>query len=139
MAHETKVSQVMTGEVVVADLNNSIKQVQDLFVEYDMHHLPVVDDDKVIGIISQTDLLNCYDKLLEDGKTVSLENLNSTFTVESVMTPKPVSVAPVTTLRTAADMMDEHHCHSLPVVDHGKIAGILTARDVVKYVGQEED
>ena len=128
----------MTGEVVVADLNNSIKQVQDLFVEYDMHHLPVVDDDKVIGIISQTDLLNCYDKLLEEGKTVSIDNLNSTFSVKDVMTAKPVSVAPVTTLKTAAEMMDDKHCHSLPVVEHGKIAGILTARDVVKYVGSQE-
>ena len=139
MSQETKVSQVMTGEVVVADLGNTIKQVQDLFVEYDMHHLPVVEDDKVIGIISQTDLLNCYDKLLEKGETVSIENLNSTFTVKEVMTAKPVSVAPVTTLRTAAEMMAEHHCHSLPVVEHGKIAGILTARDVVKFVGDQED
>lgn len=125
----------MTGEVVVAELANSIKQVQDLFVRYDMHHLPVVDNDKVIGIISQTDLLNCYDKLLKSGNTVSTDNLNSTFTVKGVMTAKPVSVAPVTTLKTAAEMMVEQHCHSLPVVENGKIAGILTARDVVKYVG----
>ena len=129
----------MTGEVVVAELGNTIKQVQDLFVEFDMHHLPVVDDDKVIGIISQTDLLNCYDELLSSGKEVNLENLNSTFTVKGVMTSKPVSVAPVTTLRTAAEMMDEHHCHSLPVIEHGKIAGILTARDVVKFVGSNGD
>ncbi len=139
MSQETKVSQVMTDEVVVAELTNTIKQVQDLFVEYDMHHLPVVDNDKVIGIISQTDLLNCYDKLLESGKTVSTDNLNSTFSVEQVMTPKPISVAPVTTLKTAAEMMAEQHCHSLPVVEHGKIAGILTARDIVKYVGGMEE
>jgi len=125
----------MTGEVVVADANNSFMQVQDLFVKYDMHHIPVVENDKVIGIISQTDILKCYDELLKSGKTISKENLDETFTVSGIMTTSPVSVAPVTTLKTASDMMVEHHCHSLPVVENGKIAGILTARDVVKYVG----
>ncbi|MDA0193723.1 MAG: CBS domain-containing protein [Bacteroidetes bacterium] len=139
MSKTTKVSKVMTGQVIVAEVNNSIQQIQDLFIEYDMHHIPVVNEGRVIGIISQTDLLKCYDKLMKSGDSVSADNVNSKYSVESVMTKKPISVAPVTSLATASDMMVEHHCHSLPVVEHGQIVGILTARDVVRFVAETED
>jgi len=55
------------------------------------------------------------------------------------MTAEPVSLAPVTTLRTASDMMVEHHCHSLPVVENVMIAGILTTRDVARSVSKNVD
>ena len=139
MSNIIKVSQVMTGQVTIAELSNSIQQVQDLFVQYDMHHIPVVDNDRIIGIISQTDLLKCYDQLLKSGESVNVDTLNSKFTVEEIMTANPISVAPVTSLATASSLMVEHHCPSLPVVDHGKIVGILTARDLVSYVADTED
>ena len=129
----------MTGEVIIAELNNSIEQVQGLFVQYDMHHIPVVDNEQVIGIISQTDLLKCYDQLLKSGESVNAGNMSSKFRVEEIMTAKPLSIAPVTSLETASDIMVKHHCHALPVVEHGKIVGILTPLDIVNFVSKMDD
>jgi acetoin utilization protein AcuB len=79
--------------------------------------LPVVHDGKLIGILSEYDL------------PPYLESLDTTVVLEA-MTPDPVTVSPAATLEHAVAVLKAKEIGALPVVDHGKLIGIITASNL---------
>jgi CBS domain-containing protein len=90
-----------------------------------IRHLVVIDTGKVIGVISERDL----------GGTAGAE-LRRNRLVRDLMTPEPRTATPTTTLSEAAALMREGPIGSLPVVEDGKLAGIVTATDVLDELGR---
>lgn len=134
MNKENPVKNFMSKKVIVANLKNKISQVQELFVKHNMHHLPVVYDDRLIGIISATDLMKFYaEKAFTMGIT-SLEELDSKVTLEELMTHNPISVTPESTIQDVVELFYEHKFHSVLVEDKGQIVGIVTDYDVVRLL-----
>jgi acetoin utilization protein AcuB len=83
------------------------------------HRLPVVSEGKVVGIVTDRDLRE-HQGHLEHTK------------INGVMTRKPLTVTPVTTLEDAAEIMLELQFGGLPVVADGRLVGIITASDILK-------
>ncbi len=79
--------------------------------------LPVVDDGELVGIVSAYDLRNQPDRLDESP-------------VSAAMTPEPVTVSSMDTLEHAVYVARDRQVGGLPVVDHGRLVGIITARDL---------
>ncbi len=79
--------------------------------------LPVVHDGKLIGILSEYDLRRYLDSLC------------STRVVQA-MTPEPVTVSPSATLEHAVALLKGHEIGALPVVEHGRLVGIITASNL---------
>jgi len=84
-----------------------------------IRHLVVTDDGDVVGVLSERDLGGRAGGDLRRGRRV-----------QDLMVSRVVSVEPETTLRRAADLMRTNLIGSLPVVDDGALAGIVTATDV---------
>ena len=80
--------------------------------------LPVVEANKLVGIVSEFDLKR------------HAEALESTL-VEAAMTRDPITVMPSETLQHAADLMRQHNVGALPVIHGGRLAGIVTAKDLM--------
>ena len=142
------VADVMTRDPVVVQPETPLKQAIKIMADRHISGLPVVDGKgKLVGVLSDSDLLwqetgvepPAYIMLLDS--IIYLEN-PATYekdlrkamglTVSEVMSDRPISVKPDKPLRAAAQLMQKHHIHRLPVLDDaGKLIGILTRGDII--------
>lgn len=127
------VSQLMTKNVVVASPNNKISQVLAFFTETNITHLPVAENDRLLGIISIKDLLKFISKGLQAGSQVSMDTLDSTFSLDAIMTKEPITLSPSDDVEKARELLSTGKFSALPVVDNGEILGIISIKDVVRY------
>jgi CBS domain-containing protein len=115
------------GRVVVGHEEDTVSDALSLFKQFDVHHLPIVSNNKVIGIVSSTDLLELF-------KTSPLED-PAEITLGSIMTKQPRVVSREAPAREVITILAHAHYHSLPVVDpSGEIWDIITTRDLVRYL-----
>lgn len=126
------VGEVMTREVVTLGRNDVLSVPDDLMRAKRIRHLPVLDDDGMLcGIISQRDLFRgALLRALGYGSRAE-ERLLASVQVKEAMTEEPRTVAPDTPLRDAARLMREAKIGALPVVEDGRLVGILTESDFV--------
>jgi len=130
------VTQIMTKKVVVANLNNKFSQVRKLFLEYNLHHLPVTSEDghKIIGIISQLDVIKAYNDYSSNHKVFEDRVLDNEIKLEDIMTTNPDTIHPDDTIKKAAEVFAAKKYHALPVADDGIIKGIVTSNDLIKFI-----
>ena len=109
---------------------------------------PVVDpiSSNLVGVVSAFDFLQKEEggtllPLVQDGSPQDLKHTADAArricakTVEDLMTPNPVTIAPTTSMREAAELMTRDRCHRLCVVDdNGSLIGILATSDVMRHV-----
>jgi acetoin utilization protein AcuB len=132
----TTVNQCMTGNVVTVDPNASCHDAVTLMIRNKVRHLPVVGAGVLSGVVTDRDLrhrLFAPDVFPSIG-TVPVEQLLSSVRVGEVMSAPAVSVAPDTELQEAARVMAEQKLGSLPVVDRGRVVGIVTETDVLRRI-----
>ncbi len=94
-------------------------------------HLPIVDGERLVGLITDRDVHRFAPSLL--GK-ITPEEYNAVFEntlLERVMTRNPLTVTPTTPLREAASILQEKKLGCLPVVEDGRLVGILTVTDML--------
>jgi len=143
-----KVQDIMTKDPVVISPQARITDAAGVLLEHKFNGLPVVDDrGQLLGIISQDDLIFQQKKIpvpsfftVLDG-TISLfsekkiqqeiEKIAAT-TVAEAMTPDPVTITPETSLEDIATLMVKNSIHTLPVLDKGKLVGIIGKEDVLR-------
>lgn len=122
-------STVMSTELVTVHPSTSLYQAREVMREKRIRHLPVVDDDgDLVGLLTQTDVLAASDSILKD-RDSQLEV--AYFPVEDAMVTDVVTAPPGTSLRQAALYLESHKMGCLPVVDRGKLVGIVTETDFV--------
>ncbi|MER6283150.1 CBS domain-containing protein [Streptomyces sviceus] len=142
-----KVGSVMTAEVVHATYGTPFKEVARLLREHRISGLPVIDeDDKVIGVISETDLMTHQAEMpdpYEPKKHFRFTDLTPTAkkravkararTAGQLMSEPPVTVHADNTIVEAARTMAQNAVERLPVLDEeGRLVGIVTRRDLLK-------
>lgn len=126
----TPVSKVMSTDLVTVMASTPLDELAALFERHAIEHLPVVGADRaLVGIISQTDLL----KLL--GKTFG--ELADTH-ASDIMTAGVAKVDSTDTVGTVAALFALNRFHALPVVDDGRLVGIVTTIDLIKLIDTEE-
>lgn len=120
---------IMATELVSVHPSTSLYRARELMNEKKIRHLPVVDDDGVlVGLLTQSDVLAASDSILKDRDS----QLDVThFPVEDAMVTDVDTVPPGASLRQAALYLERHKIGCLPVVDQGKLVGIVTDTDFV--------
>jgi acetoin utilization protein AcuB len=116
------VRKYMTVSPVVITSGKSLAEAHQLMRERKIRHLPVVDDGRLVGLVSQRDLY-----LLETLKDVD----QGTETVEEAMTPEPYTVGPDVALDEVSQTMAEHRFGSAVVVEKGVVIGVFTTTDAL--------
>jgi CBS domain-containing protein len=94
-----------------------------------IRHLPVVDGRRVVGIVSQRDLLRAAVSCLLDLGRAAEQDWLRKIVVATVMTPLVFTVPPSASLRAAVQIMIDKRIGCLPVVENGGLVGILTETD----------
>ena len=140
MLSDKSVSFLMTADdLVTVDIADNLSRARQLLSERAIHHLPVLDDGKLVGILSSTDLLRLGvgTEYLDDDTLDA--RLDASFKIEQVMEKSLVTLRPKDPLLRAAQLLHQESFHSLPVVDEvGELVGILTTRDLLGFMIEED-
>jgi CBS domain-containing protein len=143
-----RAKDIMTKEVICVSPETEVVQVAKLLLEKHLNGLPVLDrKGRLVGMICQSDLIFQQKKIplpsvftLLDSPILSnspdrIERevaKMAAITVEQAMTPDPVSVDPETPLEEIATIMVKRSIHSLPVLDRGRVVGMIGKEDLLR-------
>ncbi len=129
------VSNIMTTSLITLNANDGLDTAERLFKKHGIRHIPVVDGEKIIGMLSLTDLLRISfaDGAYEDEDEVETLVYNM-FTVPQVMAKNLDSVSPDTNIKEVAELLAQKEYHALPVVQQEKLVGIVTTTDLINYL-----
>ena len=135
MIKNVSVSTIMTSNVVKLNLSDSLTKAESLFKKHNIRHIPVVNGDAIVGMLSYTDLLRIsfVDAAFDDEEVVDSTVYNM-FTVQQVMAKNLVKVDSETTIKEVAEILAKKEFHALPVVANDVLVGIVTTTDLVKYL-----
>jgi CBS domain-containing protein len=130
--HPTEpVNRLMTAAVLSVDMSSPAGEVLRLFAAYPVHHLPVVNGTKVVGMLSSADLMK-LDAFLPKHATRPLKFLNQRMRIETLMRKPPITVGETQSVQDAAQLMAAHGIHALPVTDAAEnLIGIITTTDIM--------
>ncbi len=131
MIQANQVGQVMASAVLTIGPNEPITEAIRLFASYPIHHLPVVDKSRVVGILSTADMLK-LEYFMPKG-TIPAALLNNRFKVDMLMRTPVITATPFDTLTDAASRMSTKGIHALPVVNEANhLIGIVTTTDIMQ-------
>jgi CBS domain-containing protein len=132
---ELPVSSIMTTNLITLDVKESLDKAEHIFKKYKIRHIPVIENDKIIGMISLNDILRIS---FADGAYREEENISSSiyemFTIRQLMIGNLETVSPDTTIKEVAKLLVKREFHSLPVVENGRLIGMVTTTDLIKYL-----
>jgi len=117
-----QVKQAMTKQVFVTNPDTIIRDVARVMAEHRVGCLVVMEKDKLVGIITELDII---------WKVVAGDLDPKTTLVQEVMTKEVVTVQADQTLEEASQLMVEHEIKKLPVLEKDKLVGIITATDLI--------
>lgn len=123
------VHTIMTTNVITTQPDELLSAVRNTFMNNALHHLPVVENGKLIGIMTTYDLWK---------NKIAPEHYATT-TVREIMNTKIAKISPGDKIGTAAEVFLANKFHALPVVDHTqKLLGLITSFDVLLYQFKRE-
>lgn len=133
-----QVRELMTTDVATLKRNDELSLADDVMRLGRIRHLPVIDEEtgEVAGVLSQRDLFRGALVRAFGYGEVAQRRIMKSIPVKEVMTTEVASVAGDTELKEAAELMLERKIGCLPVVEDGKLVGILTESDFVKLAAQ---
>jgi len=114
-----------------------LREVIQLMETNQIRHVPVVDDSgRLLGLISHRDVLRSQEGSLSGGTSSEQAQMNRWIEARWVMTKEVRTVHPDTAALEAARLLRSHGYGCVPVVEHGRLVGMLTESDFVEYAIQ---
>lgn len=132
------VEDAMSTNVITLNPKESLSRAIEIFEAYDLHHIPIVILDRLVGIISQGDVL--YLKGKEQNRdTIMTHNLGNSnvslhSTVEEIMTTNPITIEKTASMNDAIQILLKNRINALPVTDEDALVGIITTHDILKFI-----
>jgi len=128
------VSDWMARKVLTVEIFESLTAARRLMAKHRVNQLPVMDNGKMVGIVTDRDIRDAYPTSMLIGRPKEIDRFADAFTVEEAMTHNVFTVKPETPLLTAVALLRRHRIGSLPVVRDGKLVGIITRSDILDFV-----
>lgn len=132
MRPEEPVSRIMTETVVVIEVDRSVSEALDCFLHYPIHHLPVVRNSRLVGMLSSADLAK-VEFFAPRGTGNRAAFLDARFRIEQIMRAPVTSRRPSTSLDEVASLIIDSGVHAIPIVDdEERLIGIVTTTDIIR-------
>ena len=137
-------SDIMSHPVVTVTPDTPVAELARIMVEKRISALPVIHGEAIVGIVTEGDLLRRAEIGSDHGRSRWAElafanwNMAAEYTKEhgrktsDVMTQKVIAVAPSATMREVADILESRHIKRVPVVEHGRLVGIVSRANLVQ-------
>lgn len=125
------VKDQMTPNPHTISPDQTIPDANEIFSQYNVKRLPVVKDNgELVGVVSRTDVSQASPSKATSLSVGEIIYLLAKTTIQQIMTQAPVTISSDALLEEAATLMRDHHVGFLPVVDDGKLVGIITESDI---------
>lgn len=135
MKQKLRVRDLMTEDVLTVSPEDDLTKLYDLMDAQHIRHVPVITDDEDLeGIVSDRDLLRGALGESDDLPLTVRRQMLEQVKVSEIMNTEPVTAEPDQDLREAGESMMEYKVSCLPVVDGGRLVGIITESDFVRWV-----
>ncbi|MFN4080310.1 MAG: HPP family protein [Saprospiraceae bacterium] len=123
------VTAIMTSNVITLAPSDTLGEARNIFLSKRIHHLPIVEGDKLVGMVTSWDIF----------KTGLSAEEYAQKSIREVMTTKLATLEPWQKIGAAAEVLMEHLFHAIPIVDEGgRLKGIVTTYDILKYTFRRE-
>ena len=120
------VASRMTGNPFTVTPGTSVPDAAAIMKKHNVRHLPVVEGDRVVGVIANSDVAKASPSPATSLSANELTYLFGRLKVEQIMTRDPITIAPGALLENAAVAMRDNKIEMLPVVENGKLVGVIT-------------
>lgn len=129
------VVDIMTKKLITVTPDTSVKKMQEIFDKYPIHHLLVLDKDKLVGIIDDRDILRVTSPYLNTKFESDKDLFTLTRKAHQLMETNPATIKPSASIQEAARSLIENNVNLLPVTDGKKKAiGVLSWKDVMRFI-----
>lgn len=131
------ISTIMTKKLITVRPDDTIKRVEELFKEFRIHHLPVVDKGSLVGIVSKTDYMFFKRGYGQGGpeKTYDELRLKSHY-VKEIMVTGIAKLDADDRINVAIEVFKINMFHALPVMDGDALVGMITTHDLIKHLAE---
>ena len=126
------VEERMTRRVVTVTENASLREALALLQRHRIRHIPVVEGEMIVGILTDRDVKRATPSLLSGVSQEDYDRVLAQTHVSQVMTRNPFSVTPSTSLKDATKLLADRKYGALPVVEGDRLVGILTNTDLLR-------
>jgi len=135
MLLSTPILQIMKREPISVEVNQSILDAIRLLSDGGFHHLPVVDDKRLVGILSTVDILKLNGEALAGNDPVQPALLASRASVGDIMFRDVIPLSERATVGDAAQLLSSGEYHSVPIIAaDGRLIGIVTTTDLIAHM-----
>jgi len=131
---EKKIEEVMTKDVITVTKDTTLRELRDLFEKYDFNVFPVLENGKIVGVVTKLNFLKIFsfdpERLIPDLKSIYAKN------AEDIMSRKIIAVCAGDSIQKAARKMMDNRVRTILVTDKSKkiLKGIITRGDIMKFV-----
>lgn len=126
------VKDAMTRDVYTINPDDSILAASQLMRRRSIRHVPVVDGRALVGIVTDRDIKRAAPSLLSGADQKDYEDVMRSTLVSRIMTREPYTLDVEAKIRTAVRLMVENKIGALPVMERGRLVGIITGYDLLK-------
>ena len=134
-----KVADIMSTRVVSVSMDDRLSVVYDIFRLVNFHHLVVLADKRLIGVLSDRDLFKAISPRLGTKAATPLDDASLNKRVHQIMTREPITLEVNASLMDAVKLFNRNKISCLPVVDEQHhCIGMLSWRDIFKYIEQKK-
>lgn len=129
---ETRVAHYMTSQVLTVSPATSLRELEDRFAQHDVNGFPVTEHDALVGMVTKFDVLKVF-VFTPRGVVPQYDEL-ARQTAAQIMTRDVITFAPDTPLTRVLQTLVDFRVKSFPVLDRGKLVGIIAREDIVRAV-----
>ena len=132
------IESIMQHKIVTVEMDDSLDTVREIFEQVRFHHLLVVNGKKLMGVISDRDLLKAVSPFVGTLSETTRDLATLQKRVHQIMSRQPISVSKGTSIEEAARVLLNNNISCLPITDNeGGLIGIITWKDLLKTLIKE--
>ncbi len=129
MNTELPIKRIKTSKIIYVNPSDTMLKVEEIFDAYPIHHILVVENETLFGVISKSDLLKVYRLSASQGVIPERDKIKAS----ELMTENPITLDTEDSVGLAADIFLSNKIHSIPIFNGDQLTGIITNHDLIKY------
>jgi len=133
------VSTIMTKKLITLSPNDTLSEVREIFSQHRIHHILIMKDNRLQGIVSKSDYLFFCKNIDEKDVDLKAEDTrHNKYKVSDIMTEGIATLNPNDKINVALEIFKENLFHSIPVKDEDAVVGIVTPYDIIKTLSEDK-
>lgn len=130
------VREIMTSDVTTVQETEMLLDAAMIFARSSLRHLPVLKDSMLVGVITERDVKRFAPGVLSGVTSGKYNEIMETTPLSRVMTRDPMTLQPDQDVADAAEILSTKRFGCLPVVENGKLVGIVTTSDMLRLMAR---